>query len=284
MAGKRGPLNTTDREFIKSSCATMSVSDIAAKLGRKEKQVRDFINEYFPAQQPMAAAQEASGKPEVEDSSLRESARWKRLQNELTLDECLFFEEEFDKLMTQFRGDVLPTEEGQIFDCIKFEILKSRNLAERKKARNDIARQESILDSFLDNFGGDMSLMDDGQRLQASTLMDRLRDAREGEQSSSNEYSKLQERQDKLMNSLKATRDQRVREIETGKDTIIGLIKRLQAKEAQASEGRQMELMRLAGEKEYNRLGRLHEYEDGASDRPILSADTVDLEEETTKS
>jgi hypothetical protein len=59
----------------------------------------------------------------------------------------------------------------------------------------------------------------------------------------------------------------------------LGLIKKLQQREVQEHEGRQMELMRMATDKEYDRLGSLHEYEDGAWDRPILSPETVEMDD-----
>jgi hypothetical protein len=114
----------------------------------------------------------------------------------------------------------------------------------------------------------------------ALNIETQLQAARASEQSHTNEYVKLQERYDNIMKSLKATRDQRVKDIASSRVNFLGLVKMLQQKEMQLREGRAAELMRIAGEKEHKRLGRLHEFEDGSVDRPILSADTVDQGDE----
>ncbi len=122
--------------------------------------------------------------------------------------------------------------------------------------------------------------MQKDERAFSLALDAQLVSARAAEQSKTQDYVKLQERYDQLMKSLKATRDQRVKDAESGKETFLGLIKMLQQRDIQEKEGRQMGLMQLAAAKEYNNLGQLHKYEDGNIDRPILSADTVDLEED----
>jgi hypothetical protein len=119
--------------------------------------------------------------------------------------------------------------------------------------------------------------MGDADKAFALSLETQLQVARKQEQDRTNEYVKLQERLDKLMESLKATRDQRVKQIESSKVSFVEVIKVLNRRDVQEREGRQNELLRMASEVEYERLGRPHRYEDNQEDSPILSADTVNL-------
>lgn len=263
-----------ETEFIIVNVARMTIEAIADRLNRTPETIRRYIDEngldglLTPEQQ---------GKVEKMDirTELRTSRKWDRLRRELTKDEIEFFEEEYVKLMQQFRDDVLASEVTQIFDCIKFEILKSRNMAERKRAREEIER----LDETVEDLGPPRDLKGAKKDLYDS-LQNQLRAARKSEESATGEYVKLQERHDSLIKSLRSSRDQRVLEAESGKDTILGLLKMLQKDEVRKAEDRQMELMRLAANREYKRLGSHHTFQDGEVDRPILSADTVSSPDE----
>lgn len=270
---KKGRLSNNDKAFIAENAAKLTPEEIAERLNRTVGCIADYIDS-SGITRFAESEKERVDKMSVR-AELRSSERWKRLLRELSEDEVRFFEEEYVKLMNQFKGNVLPSEEGQIFDAIKFEVLKSRNMIARRMALDDIGRLEEMQQNFMSQFGGDASLMDDNQRTFVLEMDKQLALAREAEQTRTVEYVKFQERQDQLMKSLKSTRDQRIREIESGKDTVFGLIKMLQQDAARKAEGRQMELMKLAADKEYKRLGQLTEYEDGSLDRPILSPETV---------
>jgi hypothetical protein len=82
------------------------------------------------------------------------------------------------------------------------------------------------------------------------------------------------------MKSLKAVRDQRIQQVENSKVSFLGVIKLLSERDVQEREGKQMDLMRLAGDAEYTKLGRPIKFEDGNEDSPILSPETVDLSPE----
>lgn len=209
-------------------------------------------------------------------AALRASEKWRRLKQEFAADELDYFEEEYVKLRKQFRDDVMPSEETQIFDAIKYDILKSRNLVERKKAREEIARLELQMYNYSARFPtpGAMTTL---EREFLRKLREELNEARAIEQSRTQEFVRLQERQDALMRALKSTRDQRIKDVETSRDTLLGLFRRLQNEEFRSAEGREAGLMRAAAEKAYRELGALRQYEDQAWDRPILSADTVDI-------
>jgi hypothetical protein len=273
--GKLGRLTDKERQKIRDLAGKLPVEEIAAKLGRTVETVERYAAEVDQTTYVLRQG-------EAEKVSIREGLRateaWKRLKQELAADEIAYFEEAYAKLMAQLKGNVLPSEETQIFDSIKFEILKSRNMIERRKALEEIKRLEKMQADLLKKYQGDALRMGDSDKEFLMSLEQHLRAARADEQSRTTEFVKLQERHDALGKSLKTTRDQRIKQVESENVNFLGVVKMLNDRDRQAAEGRQMELMRLAGENEYERLGRPTEYEDDSVDNPILSADTVGLE------
>lgn len=277
---KRGRLSKDEQSYIVAAAKAGDTPEaIASHLDRPYETVLDYIklNVRAARPQPKPAAPAADEVYEIR-AGLRDSERWKRLKLELSAEELRFFEEEFVKLMTQFRAEgVLATEEAQLFDLIRLDVLKSRNMVERRRALDAVAECEKKQQRILAPAKGDPRRLDEEQRSELLRLETLANSARKDESDLNNDYVKLQDRYVKLMESLKGTRDQRVKEIENAKVNFLGVIKMLQDREAQEREGRQMALMGMAGQKEYERLGRPHRYEDGLEDSPILSCDTVDL-------
>jgi hypothetical protein len=279
MPAKRGRLSNEERQFVLANAGSLTPEQIAAKLSRAVDGIAEYIRLHYVAPKVATAApkeQERSDRIVIRQE-LRQTESWKRLKNEFILEELRYFEESYVKLMSQFKGDVLASEETQIFQVIKFEILMSRNLVARQKALTDIQRLEKTQEDFLSKFEGNAMLMEETDRDYVLGLETQLQSAKAAEQSRTTEYVKLQERHDAIMKNLKATRDQRVKQIESSKVNWLGVIKALQDKEIQDREGRQIEMVRIAADSEYLRLGRPHAYEDGNEDSPILSSDTVDL-------
>ena len=91
----------------------------------------------------------------------------------------------------------------------------------------------------------------------------------------SKDYKDLQTRKATLLKDLKGTRDQRVKAIEDSKLTFASLVKKI-ATNAQYRDdiGIEMEKMRLAMEKEKERLSEYHQYQDGKLDQPFLTPET----------
>ena len=269
-ANRPGRLSKEDQKWILENAGHIDVDDMAVKLGKTAEMLHRFLREHRgPAG--------TEDKITIRDD-LRNSEEWKRLKAEFTGDELKLFEEKYIGFMSQFKGDVLASEETQIMQAVKFIILMSRNLAARSKALADVGRLEDALEAHLASFGGQRVNMDSVAKATALGMETQLQTARASERAHTTEYVKFQERYDNIMTGLKATREQRAKDIQSSKVNFLGLVKMLQQKDLQDREGRTMELMRKAADKEYNRLGQLHQYEDGELDRPILSPQTLDLE------
>lgn len=277
MTRKNGRPTNKEKEFIIENAGRMKPDEIAQHLNRDPAMVRRMVRKLAVRDLPEQQQKKADNL--AVRSELRDSQKWKRITQELTPEELLFFEEEYVKLMSQFQNDVLPSEETQIFDSIKYDVLKSRNMVERRKMREEVAGLEKMVKQFVSKFK-DAASMKESDRSFMLSCNEQIQQLKQMEQDKTIEFVKFQERQDALMKSLKSTRDQRIDEVRSANDTVLSLLKALQKQDFRNKAWREQELMRMAAEKEYRKLGQEMEYDNGEIDRPILSADTVDLKEE----
>lgn len=205
---------------------------------------------------------------------LRSKVQWKQLKEKFSDKELIKFEEDYVALMGQFGEDVLPSEEIQILQIIELGILMDRIMIEKQTTREHVERLEKMQKKFLDKYHGDYTLIDEKDRTFIIDLETQVGALRSSEQNRTNEYTRLQEKHANLMKDLKGTRDQRIKQIESGgKLSFIGLIKALTNKDFQEQEGRQLELFKMAAEKEKQKLTDYHTYLDGEVDKPILIPD-----------
>jgi len=276
---KRGRLGNDEMAYIKANAYAKPLEEIVAALNRSPDVVTKYIKDHVPPPKAVTKAQVEDAERVTIRQELRTSEAWKALKDEFFPEELKFFEEVYLKMMAQMsRDQVLSTEETQVFQAVKYEVLMSRNLRQRKVALLDIGRLEDMQRAFLDQFGGDPRRMNDAQRDTTIQMESQLNIARSAEKNLTGEYAKLQERHADLLKNLKTTRDQRVKLIEgENKLGFLSVIKELQRRDQQELQGRQMELVKLAGRAEYKRLGTPVVYENGDTDNPILSADTVDF-------
>tara|TARA_Y100000385_G_scaffold74092_1_gene74832 strand:- start:320 stop:751 length:432 start_codon:yes stop_codon:yes gene_type:complete len=85
-----------------------------------------------------------------------------------------------------------------------------------------------------------------------------------------NEYTKLLAEQQKISKDLKATREQRIKRIEDGKSSWVGLIRMLEDEELREKQGKEMEILNMASKSFKEKLSDLHTYEDKGVDQPFL--------------
>ena len=99
--------------------------------------------------------------------------------------------------------------------------------------------------------------------------------ARNSIASYTNEYTKLLSEQQKIGKDLKATREQRIKRIEDGKSSWVGLIRMLEDELIREKEGKEMSILALATEKSAETLFQNHQYEDKTIDQPILTPESI---------
>jgi hypothetical protein len=266
---KRGRLGKPETNFIRDKAGHMPVEDIAAELNRDVTTVHSWIKENLAID--ISSTGEAVPIEENEiRNELRSSPEWEELKQQFVESELKIFERKYSKLMSQFRNDVMPTEEMQIFHLIKLDILMDRNLKSRARALEDIERLTKDLEDMYSHHTRGQP-MDDNDRDRLTNLENQLISAREAEQSKTGEYVKLSEKHSALMKELKATRDQRISKWENAKETFLGLLKELQNEDFRKQEGDDMELLKLAMVTEKKRLSQSHKFVDDNIDQPLLT-------------
>ncbi len=277
---KRGAWGDEEKSYIRRNAATMSPEDIAKHLNRNATSVARWVHEnVIPEAAPATRTEKIHVEKVVIKQELRDSLSWKKLKDEFEDDEIAYFEQEYIALVHQFRDDVLATEEQQIRKAITLDILMRRNMKSRKKLLNDIERVDDWQEKAARDYKAAKAGLGEAERSQREefllNLETQLASLRAAEQSKTKEYSDLDMRHQKLMEALKATRDQRISKIESGKVSVLGLLKELAEEERRDIAGQQMALMKRATDKEYERLTRPHHYDDGNEDLPVLSAETI---------
>lgn len=255
---KKGRFSVSEMAFIKKAVDNMTVEDISKELDRDPISVHAWIetNVGFSTSQKkeVEVHQELKGKP-----------YYRELTKQFNDEELEMFEFHFKKMWAQFKDDVFHTEEMQIIDTIKLEILMNRILKGQQDTIDKIVEVEKILQQEKNM---DRSLQDRDAIINLERQIAVLRSSQE---TLSRDYKDLQTRKATMLKDLKGTREQRIKAIEDSKETFVSLITKLTVSpDFRNTVGIEMEKMRLAAEAERARLSQVITYEDKSADRPLL--------------
>ena len=260
---KKGRFSTEEMSFIEANAEVLSPDSIAERLDRDPISIRDWIekNIGFSASQKKEAAVA---------NELKEKPYYRELSNQFSAEELEMFEFHFKKMWSQFRDDVFHTEEMQIIDTIKLEILMNRILKSQRDSQEEVAIADRLVreEKSRDRDQRDMDLIVNLER-QIAVI-------RASQETLSKDYKDLQARKATMLKDLKGTREQRVKAIEDSKLTFASLIKKIATDPQYRKKlGLEMEKMRLAMESEKERLSEYRLYEDGQVDQPFLTSETA---------
>ena len=259
MALKRGRWTKYEMDYIAKHYLTMSLTDIAEHLERTPKGIERYLQNHLPtkmAEQPKYGY----------DITTRPF--WINIKQQFSPDEQKMFIFHWGEIVKQFRDDVLPTEEWQIIDVIKINLLLDRLLTEKQ---SNILNQEE-LDGMIDK-EKEEDIPDADRIFNWITQIAGLRGAQE---SIDRRYKDFLIQKNNLLEKLKATRADRVKVLENAKHNIKDWLKRIISdKDMRTRLGFDMERMRLAMYAEKARLTEYHEYQNKEVDQPFLTPDTV---------
>ena len=273
---KRGQLGLDEEKFIREKVNTLSSTEIAQHLNRNEAPIRRFIDEERLLEDDDIINDEAYLKRKLHSKTFWGEIK-KQFDNETG--ELLYFENTWTNLLRQFREDVLPAEELQIKQFITIDILINRSMKERKRHIAETEKLQKEVDKQYDKEEDQRDL----SRLMS--LETQLSFARNSIANYTNEYTKLLNEQQKISKDLKATREQRIKRIEDGKSSWVGLIRMLEDEDIREKEGREMEIINMATKKAQKKLFEYHQFADQSVDRPFLTPESVVVEQnpETTE-
>ena len=261
---RTGRLSKSDWEYIEAHADKLSPEKIAENLNRSLEPVEKYlkkIGKSYNRHESLTVQAEYD---------IKSRPYWKELKQQFSDEELELFLYHCKQIIAQFRKDVLATEELQIVDTITLEVLMNRALREQQESMIMVKslEQEINLEKRQDSDQQDKEMIFNLERQIAS-----LRAAKE---SLSREFKDLQTKKASMYKDLKATREQRIEKLENNKKTLASLVNKiLRDPDFYEQEGKAIEKMRLAMEKEKERLSDYYTYADGTVDIPFLNSDTV---------
>lgn len=270
---KRGQLSLDEEKFITDNIKKLTIQQIADSINRNIAPVKRYITEQRLLEDDSILDDEEYLKHKLHGKTFWNEIK-KQFDNESG--ELDYFESVWINLLRQFREDVLPAEELQIKQFITIDILINRSMKERKRHIAETEKLQKEVDKVYALPETDRDI----PRL--ANLETQLSFARNSIANYTNEYTKLLNEQQKISKDLKATREQRIKRIEDGKSSWVGLIRMLEDEEIREKEGREMEIINMATEKSKKELFGYHNYADQTVDRPFLNPDSVLESNEST--
>ena len=208
------------------------------------------------------------------EKSLKSSVMWEQIKRQFSIVEQRIFVEHWKGLVGQFRGDIVATEYLQIAEMIKLELLANRCLEAQQSCKSSINNLENIIQTQMDKPEDQRD-----SRLLGGAEADIIQN-RTAILAMNKDYLAIVDKKENMLKSLKGTREQRVKAIENSKSNMIDWFKILISDESvRKSIGIEAAKMRLAIEKERERLSGLHQFLDGEIDRCILDSDSVTPED-----
>lgn len=264
MSRRTGRLSIADWNFIEANAETMSIDQMADHLNRTPESVRHYLSK--TGRHP----DKVEGIAIQAEYDLKSRKYWRELKAQFSEEELDLFVYHWAEIVAQFRKDVLPTEELQVIDLIKLELLMNRALREQQTSSLSINELEAQVQELKSQPASDQD------REVIFNIERQIASLRAAKESLSREFKDLQSKKSNLYKDLKATREQRIEKLENNKQTLGSLVNRiLRDPEFFIEEGKALEKMRLAAEKERERLSDYYTYADGTVDQPFLTPDTV---------
>lgn len=261
----KGRLTKDEKKFISDSAGKMNPSDIAKSLNRNVKSIIKYMKDNGLMKNYISA--------QYSNNSLSKTPYWLELVRQFDEDELRLFEYHWERVINQFQQDILHTEELQVLDMIKMEILANRSLSTQSQVKRQIEelREEIMTLKLSLSKNPDEINMKEAQVAALYSTYETL----------GKDYGNLLKEKSNIFKTLKATREQRYKQIENSKESILDWIKNIiENKEKRHRAGIDMEKMRLATKAEFFRLSEYHTYADGQVEKPILNSKTVSEEEE----
>ena len=258
---RKGRLSKTETQFITENADVMSAKEIAVHLERDPTSINTFIKRKLKL--GLSAEEEVA-------YTLEDRPYWSELTQQFTTDELELVKYHWGRIIGQFKDDVFPTEELQVVDVIKLEILMNRGLKQNKENIDQINAFDKLIQ---DERSQDPDQQDRDYLLNLERQTATLRAAQE---SLNRDYRDLQTKKNSMLKEMKATREQRIRRLEDSRQSFTGWLAHLmQNPNIMKQYGLEMEKMKMAMNKEKERLSAFHKYDDGLVDQPFLTPDTA---------
>ena len=227
---RKGRISKEEGRTISKLVDSLTVEDIAKQLDRSVSSVEDYIKRELKV---------GLSNIEMAAYSLEDRPYWTELKAQFTPDELELFKYHWSRIISQFKDDVFPTEELQVVDVIKLEILMNRCLKGNKENIEQINTYDQMV---RDERSRDKDQQDHDYIINLERQMASLRASQE---SLNRDYRELQAKKASMLREMKGTREQRIKRLEDSKLSFTSWVAALmQDPERMKNYGIQMEKMR----------------------------------------
>lgn len=262
---KAGRMNKQQLDYIKSNANSKTYIEIAQDLGREASSIKKAMIK-------MGFSTDLSAKTfnVMHIAKLEDKEFWPALAQQFDEEELEMFKMHWRKFFDQFKGDVFPTEELQIMDIIRLELLMKRNLDEQYKTRKELQELEAayIKESNKHDNDKDFNIV--------NNLAGQIAALRTAQSSIEKGFKESLDRKNKMFDQMKGTRAARIDKVESSRESFFQWMKQIiENPQVRRELGIWMQKMRLAAIDEQIRLAALHRYEDNCIDQPLLTPETV---------
>jgi len=264
MSRKRGALATKEQDIILELYGdNVSVEVIAEKLNRTVGPVKRFLAD--------KSITKFSDSEMTDSGRLRQRLKtrpyWHEVMQHYDKEELEYFVCMWIELMQQFKGDVLATEELEIKEWLTVDILKNRLMRARQDSITEISKIQRQIDieyAREDEHKNPDYIM---------SLEAQLNVARAAVSHFTNDQMKLQGQVKDIRKDLKAARSDRIKRVEDGRLSFVGLVKMLEDEETREHAGWEAELLSKAADRARTNFSESHIYDDNRIDNPIFNSD-----------
>ena len=188
---KKGRFSKDEERTIGRLINSMTPEDIATQLDRDTESVVNFIKRKFNV---------GTSREEQAAYSLENRPYYKELRQQFTDEELELFKYHWSRMVSQFKNDVLPTEEVQIVDTIKLELLMNRCLKGNKENIEQINTYDHMIqdERARDKDQQDIDYIINLERQVASL--------RASQESLNKDYRELQVKKSSMLKEMKGTK------------------------------------------------------------------------------
>lgn len=262
---KLGRVTKEEEQYIIANIEVMTLDELSKEMNRDVKTLQKVLKRISVSDDSTiaAAAKQVKSRP-----------YWNELENQFNSEELQLFVEHWHNIVAQFKNDTFYTEELQIVEVIKLEILSNRILTDQNRVRKDIEQIEKDIIKERKDDGVSPSSIDRIRLLEtrATQLYISLTQY-------FSDYEKLLTHKKKSMTDIKGSRADRIKQLESSRESFAGWFRNLMLNPVERRNlGQWMEKMRIATDYEVIRLSEYHQYENKELDLPLLTPESVLLE------
>lgn len=266
---KRGALSEEDRAFVRENVDKMTPGEMGAHLNRTAEPISRYIRRQKLGKKYKQAKEMGDKTEHMILGELRKKPFYKILSRQLSIEEFEYFQEQWVAILKQFNGDLFPSEELELKEFLLLEVLKNRALLDKRKwleeresLKKDLARENKLSP-------------DEQDKDHMKFLRQEITHASSQASDCVKSFENLSEKSGKIRHALKASREQRLKQIESQKMNFAEWLRQLTDPSIRAAISREMEIMRLATEKEKARMGTLYTYPNKDVDLPVLNSENI---------